>query len=116
MNFLYSDKFMLIKDSSEILNIYIHSDKKRKKMETLINSNTNYRRDMKLIPMNTDYCLLQFDVLKFFLGVHLHGRFQPNFNFFNVNLQIFRRNREVHFTNCLKTNFHNISNIGLRVI
>ena len=28
---------------------------------------------MKLIPIDMEYCLLQFDVIKFFLGVHLHG-------------------------------------------
>ena len=57
----------------------------KKKRNTLINSNTNYRREMKLMPVNMDYCLLQFDALIFFLGVHLHGRSVPNFNFFNVN-------------------------------
>ena len=41
---------------------------------------------------------------------------QHNFNFLNVNPQIFRRNREVHLTNCLETNFHDISIISLRVI
>ena len=33
--------------------------------------------------------LLQFDALKVFLGVCLHGGPQPNFNFFNINPQIF---------------------------
>ena len=28
---------------------------------------------MKLVPIIMDYCLLQFDTLKFFLGVRLHG-------------------------------------------
>ena len=41
---------------------------------------------------------------------------QPNFNFFNVIPQIFQRNRKVHLTYCLETNFHNVSNISLRVI
>ena len=54
--------------------------------------------------------------LKFFLGIHLHGGSLPNFNFFNVSLQIFQWNRKVHLSNCLETNFHNISNISLRVI
>ena len=34
-----------------------------------INYNANYHREMKLVPINMDYCLLQFDALKFFLGV-----------------------------------------------
>ena len=32
-----------------------------------------------------DYCLLQIDALKFFLGFRLHGGSEPNFNFFDVN-------------------------------
>ena len=44
--------------------------------------NTNYRREMKLISMNMDYSLFQFDALKFILGVRLHGGSMPNFNFF----------------------------------
>ena len=39
-----------------------------------------------------------------------------NLNFFYVKTQIFQRKRKVHLTNCLETNFHNISNISLRVI
>ena len=31
---------------------------KKKGEDIFINSNTNYRREMKLIPMNVDYCLL----------------------------------------------------------
>ena len=71
---------------------------------------------MKFVPFNIDYCLLKSDALKFFLGIRLHGGIQPNFNFFNVNPRFFQRNRKVHLTNCLGTNFHNISNICLRVI
>ena len=71
---------------------------------------------MKLGPIIMDYCLLQLDALKFFLGVRLHGEFLPNFNFFSVNPQIFQRNRKVQLSKCLKTNFHNISNISLRII
>ena len=29
--------------------------------------NTNYCTEMKLVPINMDYCLLQFDALKIFL-------------------------------------------------
>ena len=45
----------------------------KKKGTPPINSVTNYRREMKLIPINMDYSLLKFDALKFFLGVPLHG-------------------------------------------
>ena len=71
---------------------------------------------MKLIPFIMDYCLLQFDALKISLGMPLHRGSQTNFNFFNVKPQIFQRNRKVHLSNCLESNFHNISNISLRVI
>ena len=63
--------------------------KSKKKRNTPIYFDTNYRTEMKLVPIIMDYCLLQFDILKFFLGVRLHGGgSQPNFNFFNVNPQI----------------------------
>ena len=35
--------------------------------------NTNYRTEMKLVPIIMDYSLLQFDALQFFLGVRLHS-------------------------------------------
>ena len=89
---------------------------KKKKRNTLIYVNTNCHTEMKLVPIIMDYCLLQFNVLKFFLGVHLLGGSQPNFNFFNENPQIFQQNNKVHLSNCLETNFHNISNISSRVI
>ena len=60
----------------------------KKKRNTLINSNTNYRREMKPIPVNVDYCLLQSDALNFFLEVRLHVESLPNFYFFKVNPQI----------------------------
>ena len=53
-----------------------------------INSSRSHRREMKLLPINIDYCLLQFDALKFFLEVNLHEGSLPNINFFNVNPQI----------------------------
>ena len=49
--------------------MYVHSAKKK----ISINSNTNYRGEMKLILINVDYCLLLFDASNFFLGFHLHG-------------------------------------------
>ena len=90
--------------------------KKEKKKNNTIYFNTNYRTEMKLVPIIKNYFLLLFDFLKFFLGVHLHGGSQPNFNFFNTNSQILQRNRKGHLTNCLETNFHSISKSGLRVI
>ena len=48
--------------------VYMHSSS-NKKRNTPIYFNTNYRTEMKLVPIIMDYCLLQFDSLKFFLGV-----------------------------------------------
>ena len=53
----------------------------KEKKITSIYFNTNYRTEMKLVPIITDYSLLQFDALKFFLGVRSHGRSQLNLNF-----------------------------------
>ena len=76
------------------LNNEIKSFFKTKKLQiselNSIYSNTNYREEIKLVPIIMDYCLRQFDALIFFLGVRLHGGYLPNFIFFNVNLQIFR--------------------------
>ena len=47
--------------------------KKKKPRNTPIYFNANYRTEIKLVPIIMDYCLLQFDALKFFLGVGLHG-------------------------------------------
>ena len=35
--------------------------------------NTNYHTEMKLVPIIMDECLLQFNALKFFVGLRLHG-------------------------------------------
>ena len=51
--------------------VYVQSVKK--KSNTRIHSNTNYRIEMKLVPIIMDYCLLQLDALKFFFGLSLHG-------------------------------------------
>ena len=74
------------------------------------------KKKSKLTPVIINFCLVEFDTLKFFFGVCLHGGSLPNFNFFNVNPPIFLRNCKVRLTNCLETNFHNISSISLRVI
>ena len=55
---------------------------KKEKKNTLIYFNTNYRTEMKPIPINIDYCLLQFDAIQFFLGVRFHKDSLSNFNFF----------------------------------
>ena len=67
------------------INVQQVKKKKKKKRNTPVYVNTNYRTEIKLVPIIMDYCLLQFDALKFFLGVRLHGGFLPNFNFFNIN-------------------------------
>ena len=78
----------------------------KKKLNTPIYFNTNYHTVTKLVPIIMGYSLLQFDALKFFLGVRLHGGGSlPNFNFFNVNPQIFQRNRKGHLSKCPKINF-----------
>ena len=46
---------------------------RKRRQNTSIYTNINYRREMKLVPIIMYYCLLQFDALKFFLGVRLHG-------------------------------------------
>ena len=69
--------------------LYAQSVKKKKKnLNTPINSVTNYSRKIKLKPINMNYCLCQFTALKFFLGVFLHWGSLPNFNFFNATPQI----------------------------
>ena len=85
----------------------------KKKQNTPIYFNTNYHTEKKLVPIIMDWCLLQFDALKIFFELRLHGGSLPNFNFFNVNPQIFQRNRKVRLSNWLDTNYPNISNFSL---
>ena len=66
----------------------------KNKRKTPINSNANYRKEMKLVPINMNYCQLQFDALKFFLGLRLNKLSLPNFILFNVNPHISQRNRK----------------------
>ena len=54
-------------------------DGQKKKKNIPINSKTNYRREMKVVPINMDYCLPQFNALKFVLGVSLHAGSLRNF-------------------------------------
>ena len=55
----------------------------KEKWNTPIYFNTNYRTEMKRVPVIVDYCLLQFDALNFFLRVRLHEGSLRNFNFFS---------------------------------
>ena len=50
--------------NSHSFNVYAVDQKKKR--NTLIYFNANYRTEVKLIPIIMDYCLLQFDALKFF--------------------------------------------------
>ena len=54
--------------------------------------------------------------LNFSLEISLHGGLYLTLIFFNANLRIWQRNRKVHRSNCLDTNFHIIFDISLRVI
>ena len=56
-----------------------------------------------------DYCLFQFGAFKFFLRMRLHGGSISNFNLLNANTQNCQCNRKVHRSNCLDTNFLNVS-------
>ena len=107
MNYIAFDAFF-----NYIICVNMHNRSKK----SPIYFKTNYRTEIKLVQNSMDYCLLQFDALKFFLGVHLHGGSLSNFHFFNRNLQNFQRNRKIYLSNCLEINFHNISNISSRVI
>ena len=85
----------------------------QKKRSTSINSNTNYRREIKLAPINMDSSIPCFKIL---LRLRLLGRFLTNFNFFNVNPEIRQSNRKCLRSNCLDTELQSISDISLKVI
>ena len=76
--------------SNALCNLKLHRTKcavgQKKKRNTPIYFNTNYRTEMKLVLIIVDYCQLQSDALKFFLGVRLYGGggALSNFRFFNV--------------------------------
>ena len=69
-------------------NTYVYVQSAIKKGTPPTNFDINYRREIKLVPIIMDYCLLQFNALKFVLGVCPHRGSVPNFNFFNVKPQI----------------------------
>ena len=88
MNYIAFDAFF-----NYIICVNMHNRSKK----SPIYFKTNYRTEIKLVQNSMDYCLLQFDALKFFLGVHLHGGGSlSNFNFFNVTPKFF--NDIVKFT------------------
>ena len=68
--------------------MYSRSKKEKAKRNITIYFNTNCDTEMKLVPP-MDYCLLQFDALKFFFGLPLHGGSLPNFNFCQCKLPNF---------------------------
>ena len=85
--------------------VCMYSSLKKKEKKTPIYFNTNYRTEMKLVKIIMNYCLLKFYALKFSLEVRLQGGSLPNFNFYNVNPQIFQRNSKIHLSNCLENIF-----------
>ena len=68
----FSGLHFLKRKSKKRLKLVMYS-KSKKKRNTPIYFNTNYRTVMKLVPIIMDYYLLQFDASKFFLDVPLHG-------------------------------------------
>ena len=82
-----------------------------KKTPNPIYFNTSYRTEIKLVPIIMDYCQLQFDAVKFFLGVRQLEESLSNFNFFNITPQNFQQYRKGNISN-----FHKNSNISLRFI
>ena len=69
-----------------IVKCTVGQKEKKTKRNTAIYFNTNYRREMKLVSIFMDYCLLQFDAIMFFLEVRLYGGSVPN----NVNPKFFQ--------------------------
>ena len=70
VNLRFSLKMHSVKTCVQFLDLAcIVGKRKKKERNTPIYFNTNYRTEMKLVPVIMDYCLLQFDALKFFLGV-----------------------------------------------
>ena len=72
--------FFVLKQYTKYINT-IKCTLGQKKTRYPIYFNANYRTEMKLVSIIMDYCLLQFDALYFFLGVHLHRGSLPNFIF-----------------------------------
>ena len=62
---------------SQIMLCTVGQENKIKKQSTPINFITNYRKEIGLISINMDYCLLQVSALKFILSVRLRGGSLP---------------------------------------
>ena len=58
-----------------------NNNNNKKKRNIPIYFSTNYRAEIKLVPIIMDYSLLQFHALNLFLGVNLHRGSLPNLNF-----------------------------------
>ena len=97
-----------------LCSMYSQSKKEKKKPSCLFQYKLLYRNET----CTNHYRLLSISISYFeiFIGVSSIWISLPNFNFFNVNLQFFQRNRKVDLTNCLVTNFRNIYNISSKVI
>ena len=84
---LYSNQYFFLQEIyfTNKFNLFFYYTVKKEKQNTLTYSNAKYCRNIKLVAIIINYCLLQFDAFKFFLGVRLHGESKSSFNFFNVN-------------------------------
>ena len=58
--------------------------KSNKKRNTPIYFNINYRSEMKLLPIEEDYCLLSFDALIFFLAIFFVRDLYQTLIFFQI--------------------------------
>ena len=65
MSFCENELHLRNKSLVDIMYSRSKKKKKKKKQNTPINSNTNYPRKMRFVPINIDYFLLQFNALKF---------------------------------------------------
>ena len=65
------------------------SKEEKKKRNTPTNSNTNYSREMKVVPINIGYILLPFSASKFDLGVRLCGESVYLIEIFSMQSQKF---------------------------
>ena len=107
---------MCVFQCTHMYNTLKNKNKIKIKTPTPIYFNPNYHTEKEQVPIIMDYSLFQFDALIFFLGMRPHGGLDLTLIYSILSPQIFRQNRKVRLKNCLETNFHNISNIKLRVI
>ena len=89
----------------------------QKKEKKNINSNTNYRGQMKLMAINIDCTQLQFDAFQFFLGFFPYVFFLlPNINFFPCKSPSFSTKLKSLPLKLTGYIFYNIFDISFRVI